>query len=211
MATSPRRQYDRHKGSATGIAQATLSSMKSRLALLVLLLLAATASAQSTSSNASFKLCESEAFLSLNVARNYLLFGRQRENVLPYLSKAQFDQDLAQELFRRVEANEIRHHAQFAAEKLAACAMRTGQEFSRPKFVVESCFAKVDIPFFLFNSLEEKASKEDAVANAEKLLPNRDSYPAALIREVAERLYPSATLEQTQRTMRSLFWNCVFP
>lgn len=185
--------------------------MKPLLVLLSLLPLAMPAAAQSGSAKDSFTLCESEAFLSLNVARNYLLFGRKRDNVLPYLSNSAFDQDLAQELFRRADANEIRHHAQFAAEKLAACAKRTGQDFSRPTFVVESCFAKVDIPFFLYNALEEKASKDDAIASTEKSLPNRDLYPAALIREVADRLYPSSSLDQTRRTMRSLFWNCVFP
>ncbi len=159
----------------------------------------------------SFKLCESEAFLSLNIARNYLLSGKKSEAVTPYLSDSTFDQELASELFRRADSGDIKQHAKFAAEKLYACAAREGGDLDQPRVVAEACFAKVDIPFFLYSAKEDGLSKSEAIAKVEKLLADQQQFPTALISAVADRIYPSAGVQQVQRSMRALFWSCMFP
>ena len=159
---------------------------------------------------ASFDICESEAFLSLSISRQYFLSGKKRDAVLPYIGPSKFDQELASELFRRVDSGEIKHYATFAAEKLYSCAMREGAQLATPRAVAENCFAKVDIPFFLFLAQENHLGKTEAIARVEKQLKDREQFPSKLIELVAEDMYSSPTSEQFQRTQRKVFWNCMY-
>jgi hypothetical protein len=179
-----------------------------KLIALVLTLLILPASA---ASDATFKLCESEAFMSLNMARNYLLGGKKREAVTPYIGNSAFDQELSAELFRRVDSGEIVHHAQFATEKLYDCAAREGANLDQVRTVTKACFAKVDLPFFLYLAKEEGLGKTEAIARVERQLTDRELYPSALASTVAERIYLAPDIRQVQRTMRALFWSCMFP
>ena len=93
-----------------------------------LALLAATAStgacAQAVSDNprVAFRVCDDRAFLAVSMARNYLMTGRNKDMVLPQLQGNPAAEAMANELFRRVEANEIKHPGQFAADVLMQCA-----------------------------------------------------------------------------------------
>lgn len=182
-------------------------SMKSLLILLVSLASFPAIAA----GEASFKTCESESFLALSVARNYLLGGKKKEAVTPYLSDSAFDQALAEQLFRQADAGEVKHHSQFAADKLLACASREGVAVEQTRASVEACFVKVDIPFFLYLGKEEGLSKSDAIAKVERIFPDRDTLPSSLIAAVAERVFAASGVQQVQRTSRALFWSCMYP
>ncbi|MFM8899104.1 MAG: hypothetical protein ACKOF9_04040 [Burkholderiales bacterium] len=159
----------------------------------------------------SFQVCESEAFMSLSVARQYIASGKDRSSVLPYVGETLDNKTLAEEVFRRVDAGQIRHHATFATEKLYECASREGAALTVPPKEAELCFAKVDIPFLLFLAKENGLSKADAIARVGQQTRNQGQVPSALVSSVAERVYPSSTVEQTNRTMRALFWSCMYP
>lgn len=125
------------------------------------------------------------------MARQYLLSGKSRESVSPYLGSNKFDESLANDLFRRTDAGDIKHHATFAADKLYACNTREkAQQLTASRAVAEMCFTTVDIPFFLYIAMEEKLSK------------------AAAIVRVAQQLN---IREQNRRTQRALFWSCMYP
>jgi len=177
---------------------------------LLILLISLASLPASAAGEASFKTCESESFLALSVARNYLLGGK-KEAVTPYLSDSAFDQALAEQLFRQAEAGELKHHSQFAADKLLACASREGVALEQTKTTVEACFVKVDVPFFLYLGKEEGLSKSDAIAKVERTLPDRNTFPSPLIAAVAERVFAASSVQQVQRSSRAMFWSCMYP
>jgi hypothetical protein len=79
-----------------------------------------------------FFLCSSEGLLALHMARSYISGKRDRNEVLPYIGKSAFDQEMAANLFKRVDAGEIAYHFDFATDKLYGCAARRGLPIAQP-------------------------------------------------------------------------------
>ena len=84
-------------------------------------------------SRESFRICDAKAFLALNIARNYLVTGRNRQSVLPYLNGDAAAEALAEEMFRRVDAGEVRHPGQAAADVLFECAAQQKMTVGAPR------------------------------------------------------------------------------
>ncbi len=160
----------------------------------------------------SFRLCESEAFLALHMGRNYMVLSRRdRSSVLDDVSRDDtFTRGLAEALLARVDDGTVRHYADFAADRLAACADRQNMEFSKPKDLVRLCFARVDIPFFLMAFRAQGLPREEALQQVKALLKDRDHFPDALIDFVATELFGPGDQEPEDRYMRKVFWTCVF-
>src|SRR5688572_19904636 len=91
-------------------------------------------------SRTAFRTCDDRAFLALTMARNYLMTGRNRDMVLPHLNGDQDAEAMADELFRRVEANEIRHPGQFAADVLIQCASDEKLKVGASRSLIATCF-----------------------------------------------------------------------
>lgn len=157
----------------------------------------------------AFRACDDQAFLALNMARNYLMTDRNREMVLPHLRDNPAAEAMAQELFDRVDRGEIRHPGQFAADTLFRCAgarqLRVGASRERAAL----CFTRTDVAFFLHTERERKVVRQQAVSNVLKRLSVRELYPTALVNSVAEAVYRPAEPPDLRRLMGAVAWRCI--
>lgn len=157
-----------------------------------------------------FLICDAEGSTALAAGRTYFLNGKKKESVLSYVRSSGLDQNLAQELFQRVGTGEIIHYADFAVDKLYSCAEREGLTIGKPKEKARICYARVDIPFFLYLFMKEGINKKGAIDKTVATLKNRSVYPESLITAVADGIYPSASLKESHKIMGTVFWTCLY-
>lgn len=158
----------------------------------------------------AFLVCDTEGGLALAIARNYFLSGRKEEQVLPYVGDRQPGLGLAQKLFREAAAGKVSHHSDFATEVLFECASREGMTLDKPSALVRTCFARVDIPFFLQTLRRRGLAKDEAIERLETMLKDRDIYPESLIRVTAQTVYSDDTGSDPDKLMGTVFWGCVY-
>lgn len=161
-------------------------------------------------SKGNFFLCSSEGLLALHMARSYILGKRQQNAVLPYIGKTTFDQEMASDLFRRVDAGEIAYHFDFATDKLYACAARLSLTLAQPWTRARQCYARVDIPFLYFQEKERGTSKSIAVKTALARTRDRSVYPEALLVSLADEAYASTSPQEQRNFTEAVFWRCMF-
>ncbi len=157
-----------------------------------------------------FSICDNEAFSALDMARNYILFKDSKEHIRILLGESQELQKIATELFEKADSGRIKHHADFAADKLIECAAREGMAFDKPRDQVKVCFARVDIPFLLISMRDKRMTKSEAVTKVSTMLKDRSVYPIPLIAMVADMVYSNASMEEDRKTMRGIFWNFIY-
>lgn len=158
----------------------------------------------------NFFLCSSEGLLALHMARSYISGKRQQNAVLPYIGKTTFDQEMASDLFRRVDAGEIAYHFDFATDKLYACAARLGLTLAQPWTLARQCYARVDITFLYFQEKERGTSKSIAVKAALARTRDRSAYPEALLESLADEAYASTSPQGQRNVTEAVFWRCMF-
>ena len=156
-----------------------------------------------------FIICDAEGSSSLLLARVYFLSGKKRESVGTYL-KTDADRQRADDLFHRVATGEVKHYADFAVERLYACAAREGFSINKSRALARVCYARVDIPFFLFVFKSQGMTKAAAVKKVRSMLDNQQVYPEKLVYAVADQVYPSATFASADKLMGATFWSCLY-
>jgi hypothetical protein len=165
---------------------------------------------QESAASQTFKLCEAEGFMALNMARNYLASKNDKSQVLDHLRPDDaFANAMAQDLFAGVAAGKVRNHASFAADKLMACAARENVNLVKPQPLVAGCFARSDIPFFASIYKDRGLSRPLTRERLLQYLPDRGLYPEALVDLVVSDVYGPRE-EPTARLMRKVFWNCLY-
>jgi len=163
----------------------------------------------SAQSRESFRVCDARAFLALNITRNYLMSGRNKQSVLPYLSGDAAAEAMADEVFRRVEAGEIRHPGQMAADTLFRCAAEQKISVGAPRAQVSMCFVRTDIAFFLHVERSNGVVRQQAVSRVLARLTSRELYPTALVNAVAEAVYAPPQLPDVRQIMGTVAWSCI--
>jgi hypothetical protein len=165
---------------------------------------------QGARAEASFRQCDQDSFLALNMARNYLLSGRKKESVLAYVGNDAVLKALAEQMFARIDSGEFKHHSEYAAEILLHCASSTGHAIDKPRNIISFAFARVDIPFFLVAAKARGLKQDEAVASTAESLTNRSLYPLSLIHGIATMVYSNRTEADDVRLMHTIFWGAVF-
>jgi len=160
-------------------------------------------------SRTAFRTCDDRAFLALTMARNYLMTGRNRDMVLPHLNGNQDAEAMADELFRRVEANEIRHPGQFAADVLIQCASDEKLKVGASRSLIATCFVRTDVAFFLHAARADNLTQVEAVRRVSGRLKARDLYPMSLINDVSEIVYRPAQAPELRPLMGAMAWGCI--
>lgn len=166
--------------------------------------------AQAKDSHIGFQVCDAEGAMALHMARNYIMSGKKRESVLKHVGEDAQGMAMANALFSKVDSGEIKHHAQFAAESLLACAQREQLALNKSVGQTRVCYARVDMPFYLHLAKEQGLDKAAAIQKVSGQLSERTLYPSELISLLAERIYPDAAFEQTRKLMGTVFWSCMF-
>jgi hypothetical protein len=181
------------------------------LALMLGLTAGAVVRAQPTSdaSRNAFHTCDDRAFLALTMARNYLMTGRNKDLVLPHLNGNADAEAMAEELFRRVEANEIRHPGQFAADVLTQCASDEKLKVGASRSLVATCFVRTDVAFFMHGSRADNLTQVEAVRRVSGRLKARDLYPMWLITDISEAVYRPAQAPELRPLMGAVAWGCI--
>jgi hypothetical protein len=156
-----------------------------------------------------FGLCDLEGFRAFNTARQYIVFKDSKENIRSYLGKSESAQLLAQELFARVDSKSLTNHAVFGAEKLLACANREGMQIGKGTEILQACYSRTDIAFFLATSKSTVPNKADAIKRVSDILKDRTLYPVKLISATADVVYQPGAVD-TQKLMGTVFWSCVY-
>lgn len=156
-----------------------------------------------------FRLCDDRAFLALNMARNYLMTGRNKELVSPIVKGSLVGEAMAEELFRRVEANEIRHPGQFAADVLIRCASDENIKVGAARPLLATCFVRTDVAFFMHASRVDNLPQIDAMTKVSGRLKARDLYPMWLISDVNDAVYRPAQTPDLRQLMGAVAWGCV--
>ena len=133
--------------------------------------------------------------------------GARSEAVLPYVQGSEFALRLARELFERVDRGELSHYADFAAEKLYACAVRERIDLQEPVANARICYARADIPFFMNGEKQAGVDRQAAVARTAAKLKNPNVYPHALIHAVGEAIYGGNY--DLRKLMGTVFWSCL--
>jgi hypothetical protein len=156
-----------------------------------------------------FGLCDLEGFRALNTARQYLVIKDSKERILSYLGNSQSAQAFASDFFTRIDAKTLTSHTAFAAESLLACAAREELQIGKPKSVIEICYARADIPFFLNSLKSTTPNKADCIAKVRSILKDPTIYPDKLIAATADVAYGSGP-SNMQQLMGTVFWSCVY-
>jgi hypothetical protein len=157
----------------------------------------------------AFRTCDTEGFMALNIGRTYMAGGRKRDDVLPSVRGSTVGEGLALELFEGVDKGEVKHYADFAAAKLLQCAVREGLDLKEPAWKARICYARTDIAFFIDLDRQTGADRPSAEAKTSERLINREVYPSALIRAIAESVYArDGSPEDLRRLMGNVFWIC---
>ena len=185
-------------------------------AMLLLAAVAASAPAQAqataegaNASRESFRICDDKAFLALTIARNYMVTGRDRRAVVPHLKGDAAAEAMAEEIFRRVDSEEIRHPGEAAAEVLFECAAQRKMAVGAPRQQVALCFTRTDIVFFLHVERSNHVVRQTAVSKVQARLTSRELYPAALIGAMAEAVYAPPELPDLRQSMSRAAWACI--
>jgi hypothetical protein len=163
----------------------------------------------SDSLRTAFVACDARAFLALNMARNYLMTDRNKDLVLPFLRDDAAAQAMADELFRRVDANEIRHPGQFAADILQRCATEQKLNVGAPRALVATCFVRTDIAFFLHTHRSEGVKQGEAISKVLTRLKSRALYPAALVTSTSDAVYKPLEPPDLRQLMSAMAWSCI--
>ena len=170
---------------------------------------AATAGDPAAASRESFRLCDDRAFLALNIARNYMMTGGNRDTVMPLLRDDPAAAAMAEDILGRIDAGAVRHPGEVAADALFQCAAEQKMSVGAPRERVALCFTRTDVAFFLHVERSKNTVRQDAVSKVRKRLTSRDLYPVALINEVAEAVYAPAKLPDLRQLMGSVAWACI--
>src|SRR5512138_2986163 len=176
---------------------------------LLALLAAGASQAQASDARSAFKACDAQAFLALNIARNYLMSDRNRGLVMPHVEGSAIGEAMAEDLFRRVESGEIRHPGQFAADTLFKCADELKLRVGASRADGGICFTRTDVAFFLHSQRSNGAKRQQAVSAAAATLKVRELYPMALINQVAEAVYRPAQPPDLRQLMGTVAWGCI--
>jgi hypothetical protein len=183
-----------------------------RALLLMVLGIAAAPASQaqpSESSRTAFRACNDRAFLALSIARNYLMGGRNRDLVWPHVQGNALGEAMAEDLFHRVEAGEVKIPGQYAADTLFQCAHEANINVGVNRQSAAVCFTRTDIPFFLHAERTRHVVRQGAVANVMKRLTVRALYPVALINQVADAVYAPPEPPDLRQLMDAVAWTCI--
>lgn len=178
------------------------------LALALCAAAAARAQPGDTSRDA-FRACDAQAFLALNMARNYMMSDRNRGLVMPQVEGSAMGKAMAEELFRRVDAGEIRHPGEFAADTLFQCAGQLKLRVGASRSHAAVCFTRTDVAFLMHLERGKGVERQKAMSNVSAKLTVRELYPMALIQQVAEAVYKPAQPPDLQRLMGAVAWGCI--
>jgi hypothetical protein len=180
------------------------------LAMASALGVAASARAQpSDSARDAFRACDAQAFLALNIARNYLMSDRNRGLVTPHVEGSEIGRAMAEELFDRVDKGEIRHPGQFAADTLFKCARELKLRVGASKEHAAVCFTRTDVAFMFDIERSKGTERQKAVANVSSKLKARTLYPMSLINRVAEAVYKPPKAPDLRQLMGAVAWGCI--
>jgi hypothetical protein len=180
-------------------------------AALVLALTSAHAAAQAPSEQAqqAFKLCDARTFVALNLARIYLREGRDAEATLAPVKDSDWGRATVKELIRRVDAGELRHPAEFAADVLYQCAIRERLAVGRSKVTAQVCLARSDIAYELHAHRVQGLVRQEAIARTTQRLTPRELYPTGLVNVVAEAVYAPAQPPDLRALASQVLWGCI--
>jgi hypothetical protein len=157
----------------------------------------------------AFRACDAQAFLALNIARNYLMSDRNRDLVMPHVEGSPMGQAMAEDLFRRVESGEIKHPGQFAADTLLRCAGELKLRVGATREQAAVCFTRTDVPFLLHAQRSKGTERQKAVSTVSGQLKVRTLYPMALINQVAEAVYKPTQPPELRQLMGAVAWGCI--
>jgi len=158
---------------------------------------------------AAFRACDAQAFLALNIARNYLMSDRNRGLVMPQVEGSPMGRAMAEDLFDRVDRGEIQHPGQFAADTLFKCAGELKLRVGTSKEQAAVCFTRTDVAFLLHTHRIKGSPRQKAVADVSSKLTARNLYPMSLISQTAEAVFTPMEPPDLQRLMGSLAWRCI--
>jgi len=180
------------------------------LALASMLGLHAASQAQpNDSARQAFRACDAQAFLALNMARNYLMSDRNRGLVAPLVEGSDIGRAMADELFDRVERGEIRHPGQFAADALFKCARDLKLRVGASKEHAAVCFTRTDVALLLHTERTKGTPRQKAVSDVVSKLTVRSLYPMSLISQVSDAVYTPPQAPDLRQLMGSLAWRCI--
>lgn len=157
----------------------------------------------------SFRRCDEQAFLVLNIARNYMMTDRNRDAVMPVLKEDAAAVKTAEAVMDRIDAGIVRHPGQEAAAALFECAAAHGMNVGAPREQVALCFTRTDVAFFLHVERSKHVVRENAVHNVGTRLTSRALYPTALIEQVSRTVYAGAEPPDLRRLMGTVAWACI--
>ena len=162
-----------------------------------------------TATRDAFGVCDARAFLALNIARNYMMTGRNRETVMPHLRADAAAEAMAEAVLARIDAGAVRHPGEVAADALFECAAEQKISVGASREQVALCFTRTDVAFFLHVERSQKVVRQQAVSKVRTRLASRELYPAALINSVADAVYTPAQLPDLRQLMGSVAWACI--
>jgi hypothetical protein len=159
---------------------------------------------------AKMQLCSAEGQFALHMARTYFTNGKKADQLVSGKSATEDNLQLVFELVNKVSTGEVKHYADFAAEKLYACAKRVDLSIIKPEYLARACYARVDIPHYLSLFKMTGSSKEAAVSKVTGMLKDRNIYPEPLIGAVANLVYQEPQQEPYEKLLDRIFWTCLY-
>lgn len=180
------------------------------LALAGALCLHAAAPAQPReSARDAFRACDAQAFLALNIARNYLMSNRNRSLVMPHVEGSAIGRAMAEDLFDRVDRGEVKHPGQFAADTLFKCADELKLRVGTTRERAAVCYTRTDVAVLLHGERRKGTERQKAVSGLLKKLTSRELYPMSLVSQVSEAVYAPSELPDLNRLMGAVAWGCI--
>jgi len=163
----------------------------------------------SPASRTAFQACDAQAFVAMNITRNYMMSGRNKELIEPHIKDSELGRAIADQVYRRVDAGQVRHPGEMAADVLFKCAAEQKVTVGASRQRVALCFTRTDVAFFLHLERSEQVPRQQAVSKVLARLTSRELYPVALVNQVAEAVYAPTELPDLQQLTRAVAWTCI--
>lgn len=161
----------------------------------------------------AFLLCEAEAFVAHDAARQTLLFEQGQEAML---ANAKGDASLTRlinEIFRQIREEGLKEHAKFGSAQFFQCVDREQLPVARNPGGAAVCLARTDMVFFLNADRQRGKTAEEASQNLRNTLRGASAavYPPDLVDQLTPMAYRIQNEDDHYELRQFVFETCLLP
>lgn len=161
----------------------------------------------------AFLLCEAEALVAHDAARQTLLFDQGQEDMLANAKGDASMTRLINEIFRQIREEGLKEHAKFASAQFYQCVEREQLPVVRNPGGAAVCLARTDLVFFLNADRQRGKTPEQANESLKDYVRSASQavYPPELIDQLTPMAYRIKNEDDHYEVRQFVFETCLVP